>query len=86
MWPQRVTQPEYCPQDMAGTTGFVEANMRGYHPSGMPAVDADQETLAHDRLALISALGASEAVLIGHDWVRRPHTVRRRWGRTKSPR
>ena len=46
----------------------VSPFMRGYHPSGVPAVDADQETLARDPLALISALGASEAVLIGHDW------------------
>ncbi|MCX2934412.1 alpha/beta hydrolase [Mycobacterium sp. CVI_P3] len=46
----------------------VSPLMRGYHPSGVPAVDADQETLARDPLALIDALGASEAVLIGHDW------------------
>lgn len=106
--------PEYSPQGMAATTGYVEANgltfayieegsgplvlmlhgfpdtahtwddlrpriaakgyravsafMRGYHPTGVSALDADQETLARDPLALISALGASEAVVIGHDW------------------
>ena len=42
--------------------------MRGYRPTAIPARDADQETLAHDALALIDALGADEAVVIGHDW------------------
>ena len=42
--------------------------MRGYHPTAIPDRDADQETLAHDALALIEALGASEAIVIGHDW------------------
>jgi pimeloyl-ACP methyl ester carboxylesterase len=42
--------------------------MRGYRPTAIPDRDADQETLAHDALALINALGASEAVVIGHDF------------------
>ncbi len=42
--------------------------MRGYHPTAIPDRDADQETLARDALALIDALGASEAIVIGHDW------------------
>ncbi|WP_445169206.1 alpha/beta fold hydrolase [Mycolicibacterium sp. Dal123E01] len=46
----------------------VSPFMRGYHPSEVPSVDPSQETLARDALALISALGASEAVVIGHDW------------------
>ncbi|MCV7077920.1 alpha/beta fold hydrolase [Mycobacterium szulgai] len=46
----------------------VSPFMRGYHPSAIPARDPDQETLAHDPLALIEALGASDAVVIGHDW------------------
>ncbi|MCV7348451.1 alpha/beta fold hydrolase [Mycolicibacterium rhodesiae] len=46
----------------------VSPFMRGYHPTAVPATDASQETLARDVLALISALGASEAVVIGHDW------------------
>ncbi|WP_055402261.1 MULTISPECIES: alpha/beta fold hydrolase [unclassified Mycobacterium] len=46
----------------------VSPFMRGYHPSGIPARDPDQETLARDPLALIEALGASDAVVIGHDW------------------
>src|SRR6201985_2513696 len=46
----------------------VSPFMRGYHPTGIPDRDADQETLARDPLALIEALGAREAVVIGHDW------------------
>jgi pimeloyl-ACP methyl ester carboxylesterase len=41
---------------------------RGYHPTGIPDRDADQETLARDALALIEALGEPEAIVIGHDW------------------
>src|ERR1700733_674950 len=46
----------------------VSPFMRGYHPTAIPDRDADQETLARDALALIGALGASEAVIIGHDF------------------
>src|ERR1700761_9715000 len=46
----------------------VSPFMRGYHPTGIPDRDTDQETLARDPLALIEALGASQAVIIGHDW------------------
>ncbi len=46
----------------------VSPFMRGYHPSGIPDRDPDQETLARDPLALIEALGATDAVVIGHDW------------------
>jgi pimeloyl-ACP methyl ester carboxylesterase len=46
----------------------VSPFMRGYQPTATPAHDADQETLAHDALTLIEALGATEAVVIGHDW------------------
>jgi pimeloyl-ACP methyl ester carboxylesterase len=43
--------------------------MRGYPPSG-PAPDGDYRviTLGRDALALIEALGAHRAVLVGHDW------------------
>jgi pimeloyl-ACP methyl ester carboxylesterase len=34
----------------------VSPFMRGYHPSGIPDRDPDQETLARDPLALIDAL------------------------------
>jgi pimeloyl-ACP methyl ester carboxylesterase len=42
---------------------------RGYYPSEV-AVDGDDSaaTLGRDALALIGALGAKQAVLIGHDW------------------
>jgi len=46
----------------------VSPYLRGYHPTAIPDRDADQETLAHDVLALIEALGAREAVVIGHDF------------------
>jgi pimeloyl-ACP methyl ester carboxylesterase len=46
----------------------VSPFMRGYHPTAIPDRDPDQETLAHDPLALIDALGADDAIVIGHDW------------------
>jgi pimeloyl-ACP methyl ester carboxylesterase len=46
----------------------VSPFMRGYHPTQVPERDADQETLVRDVLALIPALGASDAIVIGHDW------------------
>jgi len=46
----------------------VSPFMRGYSPSGIPDGDPDQETLASDPLALIEALGARDAIVIGHDW------------------
>jgi pimeloyl-ACP methyl ester carboxylesterase len=46
----------------------VAPYMRGYHPSAVPDRDTDQETLARDTLALIEALGASDAIIVGHDW------------------
>src|ERR1700750_2498933 len=46
----------------------VSPFMRGYQPTGTPERDAHKETLASDPLALIEALGAREAVVIGHDW------------------
>src|SRR5271155_2221685 len=46
----------------------VSPFMRGYHPTAVPDRAADQETLGRDALAIIEALGASEAVIIGHDF------------------
>src|ERR1700761_8506930 len=46
----------------------VSPFMRGYHPTEVPDRDPNQETLARDPLALIDALGATEAIVIGHDW------------------
>src|ERR1700744_712311 len=42
--------------------------MRGYHPTAIPDRDPDLETLERDPLALIEALGAPDAIVIGHDW------------------
>ena len=51
-------------------SGFraVSPFMRGYRPSAIPERDADGETLGRDVLELISALGESSAVVVGHDW------------------
>jgi len=46
----------------------VSPFMRGYYPTAIPDRDTDQETLSRDPLALIEALGADDAVVIGHDW------------------
>src|SRR3954467_2494594 len=45
----------------------VSPFMRGYHPTAVPRRDADQETIDTDALALIEALGAPSAIVIGHD-------------------
>jgi pimeloyl-ACP methyl ester carboxylesterase len=44
--------------------------MRGYHPTEIPAGrdDYDPDTLGRDALALIEALGASSAIVVGHDF------------------
>jgi len=43
--------------------------MRGYPPSGLaPTGDYRVITLGHDVLALIDALGAQRAFVVGHDW------------------
>jgi pimeloyl-ACP methyl ester carboxylesterase len=43
--------------------------MRGYHPTSIPADGAyDTDTLGRDVIALIEALGAASAIVIGHDW------------------
>jgi pimeloyl-ACP methyl ester carboxylesterase len=62
------TWDDLRPRIAAKVYRAVSPFMRGYRPTAVPARDADQETLAHDALALIDALGADEAVVIGHDW------------------
>ncbi|MEO8554472.1 MAG: alpha/beta fold hydrolase, partial [Kofleriaceae bacterium] len=43
--------------------------LRGYLPSEIPKDGAyDMETLGRDALALIEALGAQNAIIVGHDW------------------
>lgn len=46
----------------------VAPYMRGYRPTEIPRSDPNIETLARDALGLIEALGAKDAILIGHDW------------------
>ena len=74
------TWDDLRPRIAAAGYRAVSPFMRGYHPSAVPDRDPDQETLARDPLALIEALGADDAIVIGHDWELRPHTVRRDWG------
>ena len=43
--------------------------MRGYAPTAIPADGAyDTDTLGKDLVALILALGADAAIVVGHDW------------------
>jgi pimeloyl-ACP methyl ester carboxylesterase len=43
--------------------------LRGYHPETIVAGRPfDAETLGRDALALLDAIGAERAVLVGHDW------------------
>jgi pimeloyl-ACP methyl ester carboxylesterase len=43
--------------------------LRGYHPDSIVAGRPyDAETLGRDALALLDAIGAPRAVVVGHDW------------------
>jgi pimeloyl-ACP methyl ester carboxylesterase len=47
----------------------VASFMRGYSPTGKPPDDRFESILlAQDALALIRALGANQAFVVGHDW------------------
>ena len=46
----------------------VAPYLRGYAPSGLPPRDCDARTLGEDIVALVGALGETEARVIGHDW------------------
>jgi pimeloyl-ACP methyl ester carboxylesterase len=46
----------------------VAPDLRGYNLSGKPRTGYDFETLASDVPALIRALGAERAHVVGHDW------------------
>ena len=60
---------QLLPQLAAAGYRAVAPYMRGYAPSGL-AADGDYSTraLGQDVLALIDALGARDAAVIGHDW------------------
>jgi pimeloyl-ACP methyl ester carboxylesterase len=62
------TWDDLLPRIAANGYRAVSPFMRGYHPTAIPDRDPDQETLARDPLALIEALGAHDAIVIGHDW------------------
>ena len=53
------TWDDLRPRIAANGYRAVSPFMRGYHPSAIPDRDPDPETLAHDPLALIEALGAA---------------------------
>ena len=43
--------------------------LRGYHPETIvPGRPYDPETLGRDALALLDAIGAPRAIVVGHDW------------------
>jgi pimeloyl-ACP methyl ester carboxylesterase len=42
--------------------------LRGYAPSALPERDTDSRTLGEDVAAVIPALGAERARVVGHDW------------------
>lgn len=55
----------------AAGAGFraVAPFTRGYHPTSIPSDGAyDTDTLGRDVVALIEALGADKAIVVGHDW------------------
>ncbi len=56
------------PRIAAAGFRFVAPFLRGYHPTGLPTRDTTLRDLADDVLALITALGAERAHLLGHDW------------------
>ena len=62
------TWDDLRPRIAANGYRAVSPFMRGYHPSASPDHDTDQETLARDVLGLIEALGARDAIVIGHDF------------------
>lgn len=57
------------PKIAAAGYRVVTPFQRGYHPTAIAADGAyDADTLGRDLLALVDALGAERAFLVGHDW------------------
>lgn len=46
----------------------VSPFMRGYAPTEIPPGGYDTDTLGHDALSLVEALGERRAIVVGHDW------------------
>lgn len=53
---------------LAARFRVVAPDLRGYNLSSKPAAGYDYATLADDVSALVRALGAERAHLVGHDW------------------
>jgi pimeloyl-ACP methyl ester carboxylesterase len=63
------TWEEIMPKLAAVGFHAVAVFTRGYFPSDLaPDDDYSVETMAHDVLSLIEALGYEDAVVVGHDW------------------
>jgi pimeloyl-ACP methyl ester carboxylesterase len=63
------TWDDVCPALAERGVRCVAPFTRGYAPTGIPADGAyDGDTLGRDVLALIPALGAERAIVVGHDW------------------
>lgn len=63
------TWDEVRPAVAAAGFRVVTPFTRGYHPTEVPKDGKyDAETLGRDVLALISALGVEQAIVVGHDW------------------
>jgi pimeloyl-ACP methyl ester carboxylesterase len=62
------TWDEIRPAVAAAGFRVVTPHLRGYAPSGIPDHDTDARTQGEDVLALITALGAERAHVVGHDW------------------
>lgn len=63
------TWDEVRPAVAAAGFRAVSPFTRGYHPTAIPEDGKyDGEALGRDVLALISALGAQRAIVVGHDW------------------
>jgi len=62
------TWRELGPQIAAAGYRVVAPYMRGFPPSGIPARDTDARTLGEDVIAIVDALGADKARLVGHDF------------------
>jgi pimeloyl-ACP methyl ester carboxylesterase len=63
------TWDEVRPALAAAGYRAVSPFLRGYAPTSIPADGRyDSVTLGRDTLALISTLGADQAIVVGHDW------------------
>jgi len=57
-----------APRLVAAGYHVVAPFLRGYAPSAIPPTDTTTTTLGRDVLALATALGEDQVILVGHDW------------------